>query len=83
MYSVYMLKRMQILIDSETKYLVEQKAKREGKSVSETIRNALQKELTKSATKNIDGYEILMNMAKNSVKGPKSTINIDKVVYEL
>lgn len=78
-----MLKRMQILIDTETKYLVEQKAKREGKSVSETIRETLKKEMNKSMAKNRDGYEILMGMAKNSVKGPKVSIDVDKIVYDL
>lgn len=76
-----MLKRMQILIDTETKYLVEQKAKREGKSVSDTVRKAIRKGIKEK--KQPDASEVLLNMAKHAIKGPGMDGDYDKYLYKL
>ncbi len=77
-----MLERMQILIDTETRLLLTQKAANEGKSVSKVIRESLKKNNKKMTQ--AEKIKILRAFAEKTYKGkgvPNG--NYDKYIYDL
>ncbi len=76
-----MMRRMQILLDLETKMAVKELSKREGKSVSQIVRESISKTIEKK-TKKLTSYEFLKRLAERAGHGPGDS-EYDKYAYGL